>query len=69
MKPTRTDDRIDSGGYVITVSNLGCSKVVVPYHLKDQQLWIRSTIRPGQQYLSFSISFQDKPNNMGWVAR
>jgi hypothetical protein len=58
---TNTKNTFPSG-WIASVCNCGCSKVTVPFHLRNEQLYIR--VHPskyGQPSIRFSLNFAPNP--------
>jgi len=52
---------------VHNICNCGCSKLKVPPHLRECELWVRVSPFASQKTVRFSIEFlDDKPDDMGW---
>ncbi len=53
--------------YFIEIPHYG-GKVVVPYHLRNEELYVRVTLYPRSpiEHISFTLKMEDKPNSLGW---
>ncbi len=63
-----TSSQVDlNESYIQRICDCGCSKLVIPYHLREEDLWVSVITRPGQDTVGFRISFGDgKPPMHGW---
>ena len=66
---TATSSALGDDCYVHDACSFGITRLHVPYHLKDKQLYIRVQPRLGQQTVTVKLTVEREPpppNEHGW---
>jgi hypothetical protein len=57
--------------YVHNICSCGCSRLVVPHHLRDAKLWASVALttwdmRTGKDHVRFTVSYEPEADDKGW---
>ena len=60
--------------WIKSICNCGCEKITVPYHLKDADLWVSTTVPSHSNFgpqdaIRFTIKYEEEPDSKGWVKK